>query len=143
MTLNPNNSSWPAVAVLVARLIFAAAFLVSLVFKLKDMNGTAAYIASVGLPFPAVLAWLAALFELALVVCFVTGAYFTEAALLAAAFVLVLGLLFHGPSHWKGNPMEFGMFVDHFTFIAGLLYAAAHGPGPLFASRRRYLGTRA
>jgi hypothetical protein len=38
--------------------------------------------------------------------------------------------------------VEFGFFVDHGTFIAGLLYAAVHGPGPLLASGRRFLGAR-
>lgn len=142
MTTNSQAPAWPSVAVLAARWIFAAAFLISLVFKLKDIDGTAAYIASAGLPFPMILTWLSVLFELALVACFVTGAFFTEAALLAAAFVLVLAFLFHGPSHWPGNKVEFGFFVDHGTFIAGLLYAAAHGPGPLLASGRRFLGAR-
>ena len=58
--------------------------------------------------------------------------------------VLFLGFAFHGPSAWQGNPMEFGFFVDHFVFIAGLLYAAVHGPGwpalgwtlPWLAARR-------
>ena len=39
------------------------------------------------------------------------------------------GFAFHGPSHWAANQDEFGFFVDHFTFLAGLLFAAAHGPG--------------
>jgi uncharacterized membrane protein YphA (DoxX/SURF4 family) len=80
-----------------------------------------------------VLAWLAALFELALIACFLTGAFFSEAALLAAAYVLFLGFAFHGPSHWAGNQAEFGFFVDHFTFLAGLLFAAVHGPGRVLA----------
>jgi putative oxidoreductase len=43
--------------------------------------------------------------------------------------VLFLAFAFHGPSHWAGNQAEFGFFVDHFTFLAGLLFAAVHGPG--------------
>jgi len=31
--------------------------------------------------------------------------------------------------------MEFGFFVDHFTFIAGLLFAAVHGPGKALVLR--------
>ena len=31
---------------------------------------------------------------------------------------------------------EFGFFIDHFTFMAGLLYAAAHGPGRWLTLRR-------
>jgi hypothetical protein len=33
--------------------------------------------------------------------------------------------------------MEFGFFVDHFTFVAGLLFAAVHGPGTKFVLRPR------
>ena len=142
MTTNSLAPSRAAVAVLVARLIFAAAFVVSLYFKLIDMNGTALYITSAGLPLPMMHAWLSVVFELALVACLLTGAYFVEAALLAAAYILLLAFLFHGPSHWTGNQMELGLFIDHCTFIAGLLYAAAHGPGSFVVSSRRFLVTR-
>jgi uncharacterized membrane protein YphA (DoxX/SURF4 family) len=53
--------------------------------------------------------------------------------------VLFLGFAFHGPSHWTGNQTEFGFFVDHFTFMAGLLFAAAHGPGRVLAIQRGWL----
>src|SRR5689334_11608310 len=76
--------SWRPIAILVARLIFAAVFLMATVFKFVDMNGTATYIAAAGFPLALPLAWLAAIFELALVLCFLTGAFFTDAALLAA-----------------------------------------------------------
>jgi hypothetical protein len=33
--------------------------------------------------------------------------------------------------------MEFGFFVDHFVFVAGLLFAAVHGPGDTLVLRRR------
>ena len=33
------------------------------------------------------------------------------------------------------NQHEFGFFVDHFTFLAGLLFAAVHGPGEVLAIR--------
>jgi putative oxidoreductase len=116
-------------AVLVARLIFAVVFGMAAVFKFVDMGATATYIAAIGFPAPLLFAWLAAFFEVALVIAFLTGLYFREAALLAAGYVLFLAFAFHGPSHWAGNQMEFGFFVDHFSFIAGLLFAFAHGPG--------------
>jgi uncharacterized membrane protein YphA (DoxX/SURF4 family) len=121
------------------RLIFASLFIMAVSFKLMDIDATASYIASAGLPLPKLLAWLAALFELALIVCFLTGAYFSEAALLATAYVLFLAFAFHGPSRWAGNQDEFGFFVDHFTFIAGLLFAAAHGPGRVLAMKRGWI----
>ena len=116
-------------SILVARLIFAAVFLMAAAFKFFGMEATASFIAGAGFPIPLVLAWLAAIFEIALVIAFLSGAFFSVAAYLAAAYVLFLGIVFHGPSHWQGNQVEFGFFVDHFTFIAGLLFAAAHGPG--------------
>lgn len=123
-------------AVLVGRFLFAAVFAMAMAFKFLDPQGTAASISAAGLPFPVPLAWVAAFFELALVLCFLTGAFFREAAGAAVAYVLFLGLVFHGPAHWQANQDEFGFFVDHFTFIAGLLFAAAHGPGTVLVVSR-------
>ena len=51
--------------------------------------------------------------------------------------MLFLAFSFHGPDKFANNPMEFGFFVDHFTFIAGLLFAAVQGPGGALVLRRR------
>ena len=125
-------------AIVIARLIFAIVFAIAAWFKFTGMAGTAQLIASVGFPAPLTLAWLAALFETALALALLTGAWFRQAALIAAAYVLFLGVTFHGPSHWAGNKLEMGLFIDHFTFIAGLLLAAVVGPGTrvLFQPRR-------
>ncbi len=128
MNVNASAPLWHVVAVLVARLIFAGLFFMAAFFKFSDMNGTAGYIAAVGFPLPLLLAWLAAFFETALALCFLTGAFFTEASLLAALYVIFLAFSFHGPARWEGNQTEFGFFVDHFTFMAGVLFAAVHGP---------------
>ena len=118
-------------AIVVARLIFAFVFLMSAAFKFKfvGMDATAAEIAAAGFPFPLLLAWVSALFEVALAIGFLTGLFFSEVAIIAAAYVLFLAFSFHGPERFGANPMEFGFFVDHFTFIAGLLFAAVYGPG--------------
>ena len=129
---------WANAATAVARLIFAGVFGMAMTFKFIDIHATAGYIQMVGLPFPLFLACCAAMFELALVLAFLTGAFMREAALLAAAYVLFLAISFHGPATWTGEA-GFGFFVDHFTFIAGLLFAAAHGPGA-FALKLRLLG---
>ncbi len=140
MNADATVPAWRSAAILVGRLIFAAVFLMAAIFKFMDMNATAGYIAMAGFPAPLPLAWLAAIFECLLVICFLTGAYFTEASLLAAVYVVFLAFAFHGPSHWAGNQAEFGFFVDHFTFLAGLLFAAVHGPGRILALRRTALG---
>ena len=127
-----NNEGAPmaqTIAILLARLIFGGVFLMACTFKFIGMDATAAYIAAAGFPMSLALAWIAAFFELALVIGFFTGAFFKYASVLAALYVLFLGFVFHGPSHWEGNQTEFGFFVDHFTFFAGLLYAAVCGPG--------------
>jgi uncharacterized membrane protein YphA (DoxX/SURF4 family) len=118
-------------AILVARLIFAFVFAMGAAFKFAfiGMDATATEIANAGFPFPLLLAWIAAFFEVGLAIAFLTGLYFSEAATVAAAYVLFLAFSFHGPDRFAGNPMEFGFFVDHFSFIAGLLFAAVHGPG--------------
>jgi len=121
------------IAIIVARLIFGIAFLMAASFKFAGMEGTAQFIASIGFPMPLFFAWLAAFFELALALALFTGAFFSEAAALAAAYVLFLAFAFHGPATWESNQMEFGFFVDHFTFLAGLLFAAVHGPGAALA----------
>jgi putative oxidoreductase len=123
------------VAILFSRLIFAGVFAMAAAFKFLGMGATAAYIAAAGFPISLPLAAIAACFESALALALLTGAFFSEAALLAAAYVLFLAFAFHGPSHWSGDQAEFGFFVDHFTFIAGLLFAAVHGPGDALVVR--------
>jgi putative oxidoreductase len=130
------STVWARIAILVGRLIFAAVFVMAMSFKFMAPQETADYISAAGFPVPLFLAWVAAFFELALVLCFLTGAFFREAALAAAAYVVFLGFSFHGPAHWAASQAEFGFFVDHFTFLAGLLFAAVHGPGDVLALSR-------
>jgi putative oxidoreductase len=127
------------IAIIVARLIFAGVFAMAAAFKfaLIGIDATAGQIAGAGFPFPHLLAWVAAFFEVGLALAFLTGLFFSEAAIVAAAYVLFLAFSFHGPEKFAKNPMEFGFFVDHFTFIAGLLFAAVHGPGQTVVLRRR------
>ena len=128
-------------AVLIARLLFAFAFAQGAAFKFVfiGMDATAAEIAGAGFPFPLLLAWIAAFFETGLALAFLTGFYFREAATVAAAYVLFLGLSFYGSEQWSGNLMAYGLFVSHLTFIAGLLFAAVHGPGDRLVLRWRPL----
>ncbi|GAB2178293.1 DoxX family membrane protein [Dongia sp. agr-C8] len=120
-------------ALLLARLIFAGAFLMAAGFKFAGMAATAGYIAAAGFPFPLLLAWVAAFFEVGLGLALLLGAFFGEAALLAGIYVIFLAFSFHGPALWQANQAEFGFFVDHWVFLAGLLFAAVHGPGARLA----------
>src|SRR5205814_8805449 len=132
MSNNASASSWQPIAIIVARLIFAAMFIMAAGFKFAGMDGTAGYIAAAGFPIPLFLAWVAAIFESLLVLAFLTGAFFCEASLLAAADVLFLAIAFHGPSHWT-NQLQFGAFVSDVPFAAGLLFAGGRGQGGMLA----------
>ena len=131
-------------AILVARLIFGFVFAMAAAFKfaLMGIDATASEIAGAGFPVPHLLAWIAAFFETGLAIAFLSGLFFSEAAIVAIAYVLFLAFSFHGPDHWNANPMEFGFFVDHFTFIAGLLFAAVYGPGRKLVLGHRYKPAR-
>ena len=134
-----NRPGWATAAILVGRLIFAALFAMAVSFKLMDPSGTAGQIAAAGFPLSGILVWCAIVLEIALVLCFLTGAYFREASLIAAVYVIFLAFGFHGSSHWQANQAEIGSFIDHFTFAAGLLFAAACGPGRVLALNRRLI----
>jgi putative oxidoreductase len=137
METTNNASRWPQAVVLLARLILALVFLMAFAFKVMGINMTADFIASAGFPFPMLLAIFAAIFELAIVLSLLSGAYFSEMMLLGAIYVVFLAFAFHGPSHWTDEKgLEFGGFISHFPFAAGMLFAAAHGPGRLLAMSR-------
>lgn len=139
MSSTVGTSRLSSTAALVGRVIFAGVFAMAAIFKFSDMHGTAGYIAAAGFRFDLLLAWAAAILETILVLCFLSGAYFSEAAIVAAIYVVFLGFAFHGPGQWSANQAEFGFFVDHFTFLAGLLFAACYGPGGFLALKRRLL----
>jgi uncharacterized membrane protein YphA (DoxX/SURF4 family) len=137
----PSNAAlWTKVTLLIARLILALIFLMAFVSKVVSIGMIADVIASAGFPFPRVLAVIAAIFELALVLSLVTGAFFSEMMLMGALYVVFLAFAFHGPSHWTdpGN-LELGSFVSHFPFAAGMLFAAVHGPGAWLAMHHAVL----
>ena len=140
MTANASEPKWQTIAILTGRLIFAGVFLMAVSFKFASMEGTAGYIAAAGFPFSYFLAWVAAIFECLLILCFLTGAFFSEACLLAGLYILFLAFTFHGPSRWAGSQTEMGFFIDHFTFIAGLLFAAVKGPGRILTLRHTIIG---
>jgi len=142
MTTNASLPLWQSIAIIVGRLIFAGLFAMAATFKFSGIEGTAGYIAAAGFPASLFLAWVAAFFECLLVLAFLTGAYFREASLLAAAYVVFLAFAFHGRSHWQGDlsQYEFGAFVSHFPFAAGLLFAAVTGPGRVLALRQTIIG---
>src|SRR4051794_30370147 len=133
-------SCWSTTAILLGRLILALVFLMAFGSKVMMFDAIAGSISSTGFPFPSLLAGAAALFELAILLSLLTGAYFSEMMLMAAAYVVFLAFAFHGPSHWTDpKGLELGTFVSHFPFAAAMLFAAANGPGRRLALKRGFL----
>ena len=60
-------------------------------------------IAAAGFANARLLAWIAALFEIALAVAFLTGLFFSDAAIMAAAYVLFLAILLIKPEGLLGR----------------------------------------
>lgn len=115
---------------LLGRIFVGALFASAGVSKVLGLEGTAGYIASVGLPLPEVLAVLAAIVEIGAGVMLIVG---WRIGLAAGALIVFTGLatiFFHGPSMWSDtNPTQQTMFYKNFAIIGGLLYMMAYGKG--------------
>ena len=130
------NTSYP---------IFAARILLSLIFvlagfsKLTGLEGTAGYIASKGLPMPAVLALGSGLLELLAGLAIAVGFKARIAAAVLAAFTLVASLLFHNFWAMPADQVMVNqlMFMKNLAIIGGLLLIFAHGAGPASVDTRR------
>ena len=134
------NTGWKTTAILVARFIMAALFAMGVPGKIFASGMMADAIAKAGFPLPMVLNWLAALFELGLVLAYLTGAYFREANLLGVVYLVFLAFAFHFVSHWTdAEGLNFGAFVSHFPMAAGMLFAAVNGPGTVLVWKKGWL----
>lgn len=106
------------------RVLLAILFLLAGVGKLADVQGFAGYLQSGGLP--AVLAWPAIVFEIAVGVLLIVGWHVRYTALAAAAFCVVAGALYHNNF---ADQMQMIMFLKNLAIAGGFLVLAAHGAG--------------
>jgi putative oxidoreductase len=124
---------------LVARILLALMFVMSGVSKLTGLEGTAGYIASVGLPMAQVLAVGAGVLEVVAGVMLIVGWQARWAALALAAFTVLASLLFH--NFWAMPKdeqfMQQLMFTKNLAITGGLLFVFAFGPGLLSLDARR------
>ena len=123
----------------VGRIIMGAFFFLAGVNKFINIDGTALYIESVGLPMPALLAWASAVFLVVAAGALIAGYQAKWAALLLAVFTLLVSFLFHGPASWAADPSgtQQLMFMKNLAIMGGLLFMAAHAGGPCWCPPRR------
>ncbi len=114
---------------LIARILIGGLFLLAGIQKFMGIDGTAGYIASIGLPAPLLLAWGAALIETLAGLGIILGMKIRQSAVALALFTLLVAFIFHGPSKWGENPMEQVMFMKDLAILGSLLYIAAFGAG--------------
>jgi putative oxidoreductase len=124
---------------LVSRLLLAALFLPAGISKIGGFEGTAGYIASVGLPMPAVGAAVAIAVEVLGGVALILGLGTRWAALALAAFTLVASFFFH--NFWampaEQQMMQQLMFMKNIAVVGGLLALVAFGAGAFSVDARR------
>lgn len=123
---------------LVGRVLLALMFITAGYSKLTNLGGTAGYIASGGLPFPAVLAVGVGLLELVGGLALAAGFKARWAALALGLFTLLASVLFH--KFWAVAPeqqmVQYLMFMKNMAVAGGMFVVAALGAGPLSVDNR-------
>ncbi|MFZ2101599.1 MAG: DoxX family protein [Oricola sp.] len=115
-----------SIFLLAARILLAAVFIQAGWGKFFAIDGTAGYIASVGLPAATLLAWASAIFELAAGVAILVGFRTREAAWALAAFSVFTGFAFH---YQPADAMQMISFMKNLAIAGGFLALASSGAG--------------
>jgi putative oxidoreductase len=116
---------------LAGRALIALLFVPAGFGKIAGFAGVTGYIASKGVPLPAVAAAIAVLVELGLGLLVLIGFQARLAALGIAIFTAVISFIFH--NYWAVPPEQVMMqqqaFFKNIAVVGGLLLIAAFGPG--------------
>lgn len=133
------SSSFQDALTLAARLLIVVLFLPAGIGKLTGFEGTIGYIASAGLPLPALGAALAVAVEIGASLALLAGLGTRIAALVLSAFTLAASIFFH--AYWA-TPADQAyvaqlLFFKNIAVVGGLLALAAHGAGRWSLDARR------
>ncbi len=127
MTTATNTAAPAADALaLTGRILLALIFLLSGLGKLADPTGTAAYVASAGLPAPVLAAWGAAILETVGGIALIAGFRTRIVALALAGFSVIAAVFFHAQFADQNQMIH---FLKNLAIAGGLLQLAAFGPG--------------
>jgi putative oxidoreductase len=123
---------------LAGRLLIAFIFIFAGYGKLTGFDGTVGYIASKGMPLPALAAVAAILIELGGGLMLAVGWKARWAAAGLFVFTAMTALIFH--NFWAAAPDQAQNQMIHFmknlSIMGGLLYVVIHGSGPVSLERR-------
>ena len=116
---------------LTGRLLLALLFLPAGLMKIGGFAGTVGYIASKGLPMPALGAVIAIAVEVLGGLALLAGFGTRVAALVLAVFTVAASVIFH--AYWavpaEAQMVQQLMFFKNLAVVGGLLVLAAHGAG--------------
>jgi putative oxidoreductase len=134
-TTTTSSQDW---SLLVGRILIASLFVPAGFNKLMGFAGTTGYIASVGLPLPALGAVIAILVELGLGLALLFGFKTRWTAVILAVFTVVTAVVFH--NYWALPEAQKAMmqinFFKNMAIAGGLLAFHAFGPGRLSIDKR-------
>lgn len=124
---------------LAGRVLLALMFVLSGFGKLGNIEGTAGYIASGGLPMATALAVIVGLLELFGGLAIMVGFHARWAALALGLFTIAAALLFH--NFWampadKAFVQQL-LFMKNLSVAGGMFVVAALGAGPMSVDSRR------
>ena len=124
---------------LAARLLIVALFLPAGIGKLTGFDGTVGYIASAGLPLPAVGAALAMAVEIGASLALLAGFGTRLAAAVLAVFTLAASVFFHAYWAVPANQAYVNqlLFFKNIAVVGGLLMLVAYGAGRWSLDARR------
>jgi len=132
-TASDRKSSAPLLATLtvVGRVLLALMFILSGASKLGNISGTAAFIASAGLPMPSVVAVVVGAFELVAGLALAVGWHARLAAGLLGLFTIAASVTFH--AYWKlpadQQLIQQLMFMKNLSVAGAMFFVAAVGAG--------------
>lgn len=122
------------ITLLIARVLLAVLFIIAGLNKLGGIEGTAGYIGSVGLPFPTLLAWGTAFFEVIAGLAILAGFKTQWAAYALAAFCIASAIIFH---NGFADPSQMNAMLKNFALAGGFLALSVAGAGALSIDARR------
>ena len=132
------NESYKAYVSVVGRLLLALMFILSGFGKLGNIEGTAAFIASGGLPAPTFLAAAVGALELFGGLALVVGYQVRLVGLALALFTVAASVVFH--AFWSAPAAQQYvtqlLFMKNISVAGGMLLISALGAGPLSIDAR-------
>lgn len=132
------NNAMTNSAALVGRTLLGLIFIVSGYGKITGFTGTAAYMASKGMPMTEVLLACAIAVELLGGLLLVAGFKARWAAAAIFLFIIPTTIIFHNPAGLSGQEAQSQMInlLKNLSIMGGMLMVVAFGPGAWSVDRK-------